>query len=152
MGTHETVFYSCAMCQRTFSTFQLLGKHLQVDHSAPHASPCTICNNLLIGHQHAINVQAKLINVTCHKFSISKSILESLNLPIQAENCLFVTSVVKHFQDHITLKVHDRIHTGGQPYRCGQCDRTFLDTCDHTVKKSHMKLHIDKKKIHLQTV
>ena len=40
--------YSCAMCQRTFSTFQLLGRHLQVDHSAPHTSPCTICNNFFL--------------------------------------------------------------------------------------------------------
>ena len=48
MRTHEAVFYSCAMCQRTFQTFQLLGHHLQVDHSAPYASPCTICNNYFL--------------------------------------------------------------------------------------------------------
>ena len=43
MRTHVTVFYSCAICQRTFSTLQLLGKRIQVYHSASHASPCTIC-------------------------------------------------------------------------------------------------------------
>ena len=111
LSTQLPLYLQRGICGENFTN------HLESSHtpnytiSSNQPVTCNLCkryfttnseHNLHIGHQHATNVQAKLINVTCHKFSISKSILESLNLPIQAENCLFVTSVVKHFQDHIT--------------------------------------------------
>ncbi|KAK7067430.1 Snai2p [Halocaridina rubra] len=113
--------YSCAECNKTYSTYSGLSKHKQF-HCAALGTKSFAC-------KHCEKVYTSLGALKMH--------IRTHTLPCKCPLC------GKAFSRPWLLQGHIRTHTGEKPFQCPQCDRCFADRSN---LRAHLQTHADIKK------
>ncbi|XP_045595754.2 protein escargot isoform X1 [Procambarus clarkii] len=113
--------YSCAECNKSYSTYSGLSKHKQF-HCAALGAKSFAC-------KHCEKVYTSLGALKMH--------IRTHTLPCKCQLC------GKAFSRPWLLQGHIRTHTGEKPFQCPQCDRCFADRSN---LRAHLQTHADVKK------
>ncbi|XP_064080875.1 zinc finger protein 678-like isoform X2 [Macrobrachium nipponense] len=158
--------FRCLLCEKIFFSEALLNKHVSQksfhcgtcikkfescseaeDHKKTHVLKCLVCcevfsnKNELNRHKLSHDIGELNCSVCSKKFTSLGSLsrhryrVHMVKKDVQCKYC------GKRFHKR-TYKAHLRTHTGERPYKCEECNATFVQK-NHLVK--HMKTHITDK-------
>lgn len=115
--------HKCGICEKAFTTSTRLKEH-SLAHTGEKPFPCPVCDRRF---RRKDNLEQHII---CKHTSVAKS--DKLNLKFEIYKCNICEKEVAHVSN---FKKHLLVHTGGRPFSCTACDKTFK-------RKIHMEEHI----------